>query len=80
MEQGGNRKLQAYQSNTGLPGRFSAKESACQHRRHGFSPWVGKVSLEEEMAAHSSKLAWGISWTEEPGRLPSVRSQRVGHD
>ena len=36
--------------------------------------------LEKEMAAHSSILAWKIPWTEEPGRLQSVRSQRVGHN
>ena len=36
--------------------------------------------LEEEMATHSSILAWKIPWTEEPGRLRSVGSQRVGHD
>ena len=34
--------------------------------------------LEEEMAPHSSTLAWKIPWTEEPGGLQSVRSQRVG--
>ena len=36
--------------------------------------------LEKEMATHSSILAWKISWTEEPGRLQSMGSQRVGHD
>ena len=36
--------------------------------------------LEKEMATHSSTLAWKISWTEEPGRLQSMGSQRVGHD
>ena len=36
--------------------------------------------LEKEMATHSSILAWRIPWTEEPGGLVSVRSQRVGHD
>ena len=36
--------------------------------------------LEKEMAAHSSILAWKIPWTEEPGRLQSMGSQRVGHD
>ena len=35
--------------------------------------------LEKEMATHSSILAWKISWTEEPGGLQSMRSQRVGH-
>ena len=33
--------------------------------------------LEEEMATHSSILAWRIPWTEEPGRLQSMGSQRV---
>ena len=36
--------------------------------------------LEKEMAAHSSILAWEIPWTEEPGGLPSMGSQRVRHD
>ena len=36
--------------------------------------------LEEGMATHSSILAWRIPWTEEPGRLQSIGSQRVGHD
>ena len=35
---------------------------------------------EEEMATHSSILAWRIPWTEEPGGLQSMGSQRVGHD
>ena len=35
--------------------------------------------LEKEMAAHSSILAWEIPWTEEPGGLQSMGSQRVGH-
>ena len=37
-------------------------------------------TLEKEMATHSSTLAWKISWTEEPGRLQYMGSQRVGHD
>ena len=36
--------------------------------------------LEKEMAIHSSILAWKIPWTEEPDRLQSMGSQRVGHD
>ena len=36
--------------------------------------------LEKEMATHSSVPAWRIPWTEEPGRLQSMGSQRVGHD
>ena len=46
--------------------------------------WVRSLGredpLEKEMATHSSTLAWKIPWTEEPGRLQSIRSQRVGHD
>ena len=40
----------------------------------------GEDALEKEMATHSSTLAWKIPWTEEPGRLRSMGSQRVGHD
>ena len=36
--------------------------------------------LEKEMAIHSSTLAWKIPWTEEPGGLQSMGTQRVGHD
>ena len=36
--------------------------------------------LEKEMAIYSSTIAWKIPWTEEPDRLQSVGSQRVGHD
>ena len=36
--------------------------------------------LEKEMATHSSILAWTIPWTEEPGRLQPMGSQRVRHD
>ena len=36
--------------------------------------------LEKEMVTHSSILAWRIPWTEKPGRLQSMGSQRVGHD
>jgi len=46
--------------------------------------WVRSLGredpLEEEMATHSSILAWRIPWREEPGRLQSMVSQRVGHD
>ena len=36
--------------------------------------------LKEGMATHSSILAWRIPWTEEPGRLQSIGSQRIRHD
>ena len=46
--------------------------------------WVPSLgqedSLEKGMATHSSILAWRIPWTEEPGGLQSVGSQRVRHD
>ena len=38
------------------------------------------VKSEKAMAPHSSTLAWKIPWTEEPGRLQSMRSLQVGHD
>ena len=46
--------------------------------------WVRSLSwedpLEKGIATHSSILAWKIPWTEEPGKLQSTGSQRVGHD
>ena len=36
--------------------------------------------LEKQMATHSSTLAWKIPWTEEPGGLQSMQSQRVRHN
>ena len=39
-----------------------------------------KDPLEQEMATHSSTIAWKIPWTEEPGRLQSMGLQRVGPD
>ena len=36
--------------------------------------------LEKGLATHSSMLAWRIPWTEEPGRMPALGSQRVGHE
>ena len=46
--------------------------------------WVRSLGredpLEKEMVTYSSILAWRITWTEKPGRLQSMRSQRVGQD
>ena len=46
--------------------------------------WVPSLGqedpLEKGMATHSSILAWGIPWTEEPGRLQSMGLQRIGHN
>ena len=49
-----------------------------QETRVQFLGW--EDPLEEEMATHSSILAWEIPWTEEPGGLQFVGSQRVGHN
>ena len=66
----------------GFPGGASGKEF----------PLIGRIPLtqvrslgqedllEEEMATHSSTLAWQIPWTEEPGWLQSMGSQSAGHD
>ena len=46
-----------------------------------FWVWIlGVLNLEKAMAPHSSTLAWKIPWSEEPGRLQSMGSLRVGHD
>jgi len=46
--------------------------------RQSFHPW--EDPLQEGMATHSSILVWRIPWTEEPGGLQSLGSQRVRHD
>ena len=60
-------------------GCLDGKVSACNA-----GDWVRFLGredpLETEMAIHSSTLAWKIPWTEEPDRLRSMGSQRVGHD
>ena len=52
--------------------------SAMQETRVRSLGW--EEFLEKEMAAHSNILAWKIPWTAEPGRLPSMGSQKVRHD
>ena len=52
---------------------------ACASSSLAFSTMYSAY-LEKEMAIHSSTLAWKIPWTEEPDRLQSMGSQRVGHD
>ena len=66
----------------GFPGGTSHTELTCQHRKHkrrGFIPG-GEDPLEEKTATPSSILAWRIHWTEEPGGLQPLGSQRAGHD
>ena len=62
-----------------FPSGSDGKASACNVGDPGLIP--GREDpLEKEMATHSSTLAWKIPWTEEPGSLQSMASQRVGHD
>ena len=56
-----------------------SKASACNVGDLGSIPWSGDP-LEKEMATHSSIPAWKIPWMEEPRRLQSMGSQRIGHD
>ena len=60
----------------GLPWWLRWQRICLQCGRPGFDPWVGKI-LEEGMAAHSSILAWRLPWTEVPGGLQSMGSQRL---
>ena len=58
----------------GKPLQYSCLENPMDRERVGYRPWYSK------MAPHSSTSAWKIPWTEEPGRLQSMGSLRVGHD
>ena len=61
-----------------FPGGSDSKKSACNAGDLGSIPgW--EDPLERGMATHSSVLPWEIPWTEEPGELQSLGSQRVGH-
>ena len=69
-------------SNSGFPGGSAVKNTPGRQE-----PWetqgqpLGREDpWEEEIATHSSILAWRIPWTEEPGRLQAIGLQRVGHD
>ena len=68
----------------GFPGGISgtSKEPACQWRRCKRLVWsLGQENpLEKGMATHSTILAWRIPWTEEPGRLQFIGSQKVRHN
>ena len=65
---------------------LSDKESICNSGDVGSipglgrSPGVGNGIPSKAMASHSSTLAWKIPWTEEPGRLKTMGSRKVGHD
>ena len=63
----------------GFPSSSDGKASACNAGDLG-SILGWEDPLEKEMATHSGILAWKSPWTEEPGRLQSMGSQRVGRD
>ena len=63
----------------GFPGGSAVKNPPGMQKTQ-VRPLSQEDSLEVGMAIHSSALAWRISWTEEPGRLWSRRSYKVGHD
>ena len=67
-------------NNLGFPDGTSGQESICNAGDlRDLSSILGwEDSLEEDMATHSSVLAWSIPWTEEPGGLQSVASQELG--
>ena len=49
-------------------------------KRHGFDPWIGKIPWSRERQPTPVSLPEESPWTEEPDRLQSIGSQRVGHD
>ena len=63
----------------GFPGGSDGKESTCNVTDFSLIPKFGR-SPGKGNGYHSSILAWRIPRTEEPGRLQSIGSQRVGHD
>ena len=68
-------RLLSFKINPGLPHWLSSKEFACNAGDPHLIPGSGNT-LEKGMATHSSILAWRISWTEQPGGLQSMGSQR----
>ena len=63
----------------GFPGGSAVKNTPAM-----WETWIRSLSwedpLQEDMATHSSILAWRIPWTQEPGGLQSIGSQRVRHN
>ena len=71
----------------GHTGTLAGSSLVAQMVKHLPAMWETRIRflgredpLEKEMAIHSSTFAWKIPWTEEPDRLQSMGSQRVGHD
>ena len=66
---------------SGFPGGSDGQESALTAVQEARVQSLAQEDLlDKEMATHSSILAWKIPWTEEPGRLQSMRPERVRHD
>jgi len=65
--------------NSWFLGSFNSKESACNVGDLVSIPGP-EISLVKGVGTHSGILAWRIPWTEEPCRLQSMGSQRIGHD
>ena len=67
-----------------LPGTASLVAQTVKNLPAKQVTWVQSLGqedpLEEDMTTHSTIVAWEIPWTEEHGRVPSMGSQRVGHD
>ena len=63
----------------GFPGGSDSKQSACKAGDLG-SVLGWEDTLGEGVAIHSSIIAWEVSWTEDPGGLQSIGSQRVRYD
>ena len=64
----------------GFPCDSNDKASVCQCRGYWFNPWVRKVPCRRRWQPTPNILAWKIPWTEEPGGLQSMGSQRMGHE
>ena len=65
----------------GKESAYSTQYPACRrHRQMRVQSPDQEDPLEEDMASHSSVLAWRMLWTVEPGGLPSIGSQTVRHD
>jgi len=65
---------------SGLPKWLSGKESACQCKRYEFNPWVGRIVWRRKWQLTPVFLPGKSPWTQKPGGLQSVGSQRVRHD
>ena len=67
----------------GFPVGTSSKEPACKcqrHKRYRFDPWVRKIPCRRAQESTPAFLPGESSWTEEPGGLQIIGSQRVGYD